>query len=97
MAVCVIFDFPGATSDQYDEVCRGLNDGQPLRLLSQWPGGGIISHVAGPTSDGWCVVDVWESEDAFQRFAQRLMPLAEKVGFPPVTPRVLPVHNVVTQ
>jgi hypothetical protein len=52
MAIGVIFSFPGATSEQYDEVSRGLNSGQLLWLLAGWPGGGCLSHVAGATPDG---------------------------------------------
>ena len=29
MAIGVIFNFPGGTTEQYDEVCRELNDGRP--------------------------------------------------------------------
>ena len=50
MAIGVIFNFPGGTTEQYDEVCRGLNNGQPLRSLADWPGGGCLSHVAGATA-----------------------------------------------
>jgi hypothetical protein len=45
-----------------------------------WPSG-IISHVAGFTSDGMYVVDVWESQQDFDAFADtRLMPAFEAVG-----------------
>jgi len=97
VAIGVLFDFPGTTSDQYDEVCRDLNNGQPLRALSDWPESGVVGHIAGPTPGGWRVVDVWESEEAFQRFGQKLMPLLEKAGIPAVAPQVFPIHNVVTQ
>jgi len=40
---------------------------------------------------------VWESEEAFQRFGQRLMPLLQQAGFPAGAPQMFPVHNVVTQ
>jgi hypothetical protein len=43
MAIGVIFNFPGGTTQQYDEIGRGLNNGQPLRSLSEWPGGGCLS------------------------------------------------------
>ena len=46
MAIGVIFNFPGGTTEQYDEVCRGLNNGQPMRSLADWPGGGCLSHAA---------------------------------------------------
>jgi len=98
VAIGVLFDFPGVTSEQYDEVCRNLNNGRLLTALSEWPEPGIVSHVAGPTPDGgWRVVDVWESEEAFQRFGQRLMPLLQQAGFPAGAPQMFPVHNVVTQ
>jgi hypothetical protein len=94
------FDFPGVTSQQYDQLCRNLNDGQPLTSLADFHRAGylIVSHVAGPTPDGgWRVVDVWESAEALGRFRQKLMPLLEQVGIPGVAPQVLPVHNVVTR
>jgi len=94
------FDFPGVTSQQYDQLCRNLNDGQPLTSLADFRRAGylVVSHVAGPTPDGgWRVVDVWESEEALARFRQKLMPLLEQVGIPGVAPQVLPVHNLVTR
>jgi hypothetical protein len=61
MAVCLVINIPGATIEQYDEVRRAV--GVPL-------GDGQISHTAGATSDGFCVVDVWESRAHFDRFMQ---------------------------
>jgi hypothetical protein len=61
MAVCLVISVPGSTLEQYDEVRRALGD--PL-------GDGQISHVAGATESGFCVVDVWESRADFDRFVQ---------------------------
>jgi hypothetical protein len=45
--------------------------------------GGLILHVAGPTAEGFRVIDVWESEDAWQRFrAERLAPAIAALGGP---------------
>ena len=96
----LIFDFPGVTSQQYDQLCRTLNNGRPLTSLADFHHAGyqIVSHAAGPTPDGgWRVVDVWESEEALGRFRQKLMPVLEQVGIPAVTPQVAAVHNVVTR
>jgi hypothetical protein len=96
----LIFDFPSVTSQQYDQLCRNLNNGQPLTSLADFHRAGyrVVSHAAGPMPDGsWRVVDVWESEEALGRFRQKLMPLLEQVGIPSVAPQMLPVHNVVTR
>jgi hypothetical protein len=58
MAVCLVINIPGGTLEQYDQVRDAVD---PL-------GDGQISHVAGATSDGFCVVDVWESRADFDRF-----------------------------
>jgi hypothetical protein len=97
MAIGVIFNFPGGTTQQYDEIGRGLNNGQPLRSLAEWPGGGCLSHVVGATRGGLCVLDVWESAEKFQAFGEKLMPLIQQAGLKPDEPVVFPVHNFVRQ
>ena len=96
----LVLDFPGVTSQQYDRLCRSLNDGRPLTSLADFHRAGyrVVCHAAGPTPDGgWRVVDVWESEEALGRFRQKLMPLLQQIGIPAVTPQVLPLHNIVTR
>jgi hypothetical protein len=97
MAIGVIFKFPGGTAEQYDEVTRALNNGKPLHSLAEWPGGGCLSHVAGATPGGLCVLDVWESAEKFQAFGATLMPLIHQAGLKPDEPVVFPVHNFVNQ
>jgi len=45
-----------------------------------WPVEGLLVHIAGQGEHGFRVVDVWESEDAFHRFGNRLMPVLEEAG-----------------
>lgn len=33
----------------------------------KWPEG-ILGHYAGPSDAGWTVVDIWESDEAFEKF-----------------------------
>jgi hypothetical protein len=58
----------------------------------------LISHVAGPGPNGWTVIDVWESEAAFQAFVETRLgaALAEATGGQPpaIEPVVIPVHNM---
>ncbi|WP_268874161.1 hypothetical protein [Streptacidiphilus melanogenes] len=42
------------------------------------------------------MVDVWESRDAFEQFAARLMPILDEAGIPVAAPAIYPVHNLVT-
>jgi len=57
---------------------------------------GLILHAAGPTDEGFRIIGVWESEDAWRRFCDdRLDPGAEAVAQIPPTFRALrPRHMV---
>ena len=94
MPVLMVHDSPGGTQQQYEEVVSRLTDGRGFKSLDDWPVSGILSHVAGPTEGGWRVVDVWESEEAFQRFGDVIGPVLQEVGLPG-EPQLFPVHNVV--
>src|SRR3954467_3896640 len=87
MAVALVMDFPGGTRDNYDNVIARME------LAGQLPAGGLF-HAAGPTADGWRVVDVWEAIEQFQRFAEeRIMPLTAAEGMAPPNVRPVEVHN----
>ena len=94
MAVAVDMSFRGATLDQYDQVIQkmGLQEG------GEMPSGGI-SHFVTKTDDGIRVVDVWESKEAFERFAQeQIGPYTREVGIeeePEI--RFYDVHNHLTR
>ena len=78
MAVAIEMNFKGATLEQYDEVLRlmGLDGGQPA------PPGGLY-HWAAKTDDGIRVVDVWESREVFDKFAEeQIGPYTQQAGIP---------------
>ena len=93
MAVGLVMRLPGVGSGKYDAIMQEL--GLPLGNTGDWPDG-ILSPAAGSMPDGtWIVVDVWESQEAFDQFlASRLGPAFEKVGGMP-QPEMTPfaVHN----
>jgi hypothetical protein len=90
MAVAIVMDFPGATLDQYDAVIQsmGLVPGGP-------PPEGAISHFVTRTDDGIRVVDVWETQEQFDKFArEQIGPQTQKAGIPgPPVMTVYEVHN----
>lgn len=60
--------------DQYERVTAPLMDPAPA---------GLILHVAGPTDEGFRTIELWESEQAWQRFqAERLAPAIAALGGP---------------
>lgn len=89
MAVFVIFNVPGMTEDQYDQIIRDLE-----RQDAGAPEGRLY-HAAGPTGSGWLVVDVWASREQFDAFAKVLLPIAAAANTTPPPPQVYPVHSII--
>jgi hypothetical protein len=95
--VAVVAVFEGLSQDLYEEAVRRLTGGRDrLQSLSDWLVEGILVHVAGPGKSGFRVVDVWESEEAFGRFAERLGPILEEIGVQG-GPEVYPAHTFVSE
>ena len=65
MAVAIEMNVPGGTMEQYDQVRHKMG----LTPNGSTPPGALFHWVA-PSSDGWRVVDVWESREAFDKFAE---------------------------
>ena len=96
MAIGVLFEFPGVTQAQYEEVLdQFMGRGRQFNKLADWPIRGALMHMAGPTPQGWRVVDVWESEEAFRRFGEVLMPTLVKMGFPTAEPTIFPLFKFI--
>jgi hypothetical protein len=76
MPVAVEQNFRGATVEQYDQILEKMG----LRQGGETPPG-AISHWVAKTGDGMRVVDVWESKEEFERFAQeQIGPYSREVG-----------------
>lgn len=93
MAVAVQLDFRGGTLEQYDQVIEkmGFQPGGP-----GGPGG--LFHWVTKTEDGIRVTDVWESQEAFDTFAnEKIGPITQEVGVPNAPEiQVFEVHNYLT-
>jgi hypothetical protein len=43
--------------------------------VGEAPVAGLVAHVSGPSATGWRIIDVWESEEDYNRFqVERLNP-----------------------
>jgi hypothetical protein len=62
---------------------------------SDWPVEGLLAHVTGQGETGFRVVDVWESEEAFNRFGETLLPILKEIGVEG-RPEVYPAHTFVS-
>jgi len=94
MAVVVSAVAPGLTADMYEAVSSTAMPGDQLPE-------GCRLHIAGPIEQGWRVITVWESREAFDQFREEvLLPAVREVaggeGPPDVEPEVNPVHRLIT-
>jgi hypothetical protein len=89
MAVVIAGEVPGLTVEQYEKVNELLGVSSAADLE------GLICHTAGPTENGMYISDVWESQEAFDRFINdRLMPVFERLGIDGQTrPTVIEVYR----
>jgi hypothetical protein len=92
MSFLVRFAPPGATStEQYDETIRRLQEN------GEFPPDGLELHVCFLADGNVRVSEVWESQEQFNAFGERLMPLLADVGIDPGQPETFTVHNVITR
>ena len=79
-----------ASWEHYERVATALVDPAPA---------GLILHVAGHTDEGFRTIDVWESEEDWERFrAEQLAPAIAALGGPsrpePAFRELRPTHVV---
>ncbi len=89
MAFAMMFDVPGGTQQQYDQSAEMLRQrGVTLPVTGQ------LLHLVGPSEGGWRTIDVWESQEAADRFFQEhLAAVFAEIGMTTdVQPQVFPVH-----
>ena len=96
MAYGVVHQFPGGTKEQYEASIAAAHPSDG-RLPE-----GQLFHAAGPSTDGWTVVAIHDSQESWERFRDStLMPLmAQGIdgGFTaPPQEATFSVHNQLTR
>jgi hypothetical protein len=96
VAVVLVHQGAGLTKESYEESVRKVTGGKSrVESPSDWPVEGLLAHVAGEGESGFRVVDVWESEEAAQRFGETLIPILQEVGVN-AKPEIYPAHTFVS-
>ncbi|GAA1632646.1 hypothetical protein ACFQY4_37490 [Catellatospora bangladeshensis] len=95
MSVVLVHEGPSFTRERYDEIVRRLAGRSRMESVADWPVEGLLVHIASEGERGFRVVDVWESEDACRRFAEKLKPILEEVGVDEPA-RLYPPHAFVS-
>ena len=88
--VILLIDIDGFTPEMYDKMTAGMDihEGDGSNHPAVW-------HAAALDESGNLVVaDVWESAEAFGKFAEEVIgPAGAEAGLPQFEPRLIPVHN----
>ena len=89
MAVAMVIDQPGGTREQYDQSVEKLRQ----RGVTP-PVAGQLFHAAGPIDGAWRVMEVWESQEAADRFfREHLAAIFAEIGMTTdQMPQFFPVH-----
>jgi len=86
--IVIVLELAGMTHKEYDAILDELNKQEKL-FNEHRP-----SHVAFNKDGKWCVVDVWDSEEALNEFVSTTLgPIFSKLGLTPPQPSVYPAHN----
>ena len=89
MAIAMSMRWRGASKENYDRVMEILD-------LDSEPPAGALFHVSGHDGEALRILDIWESEDAWNAFLNgRLGAAVAEAGVegqPDVT--IYPIHNV---
>ena len=90
MAHAFIMRFPNGTTDQYDQVIEKMDLGGRSA-----PGG--LFHWSAQGEDELIVVDVWETPEQFQAFAdEKIGPITAEEGMAQPTVEHHEVHNTLS-
>ena len=87
--IVAVFDASGETPEQYAQLTEALEAagaGNPQ---------GRLYHVTCSKEGGYLVVDVWESVELLNQFAETLGPTIQKLGGTPAVPQIYPVLDII--
>ena len=81
----MISEVPGADASLLD----GLRAAGLPEAMAAAPG--FVSHLSGPSPTGYCVVEVWETQEAHQDWLDRHVTPSLPPGMEPTPPEYVPL------
>ena len=94
MLILAIHQTPSLTQARYEEVVRRLTGKERVEAPTDLPFDGLLVHAAGQGPNGFCVVDVFESEEAVEAFREALGTIPAEVGIEE-PPSFFPAHTAI--
>ena len=94
MLILAVHQVPSLTKERYEEVVRRLTGKPHFDSASDLPSEGLLVHAAGEGRNGFCIIDVFESEKAAARFRQAIGTIPLEVGIEE-PPDFFPAHTYV--
>ena len=85
MPIAVVYRAPAMTLEQYT---ASWSDGPPVS-----PPPGLIFHAGFGQGDEFSTITVWDSREAYDRFAPVFASLMSAKGLRFGSPQILPVHH----
>lgn len=94
MVIVAVHQTPSLTQERYEEVVRRLTGKRRLESTSDLPFDGVIAHAAGQASGGFCVVDIFDSQEAVDAFNAALGTIPRDIGIEQ-PPDFFPAHTFI--
>lgn len=89
MAIGIYVNPASLTAAQYDDI------GGRLDAAGAGKPAGRLYHACFGSGDKLQVFEIWESQQASDKFRETLMPILQEVGLDPGQLMVEPVHNLI--
>jgi hypothetical protein len=81
---------PSMTADKYDTVMP------TIEASGEFPPDGLELHVAFVAGGSFRVSEIWSSQEQFEAFGQRLMPILNEGGVELAgPPEMIEIHNII--
>ena len=94
--IVAVHQVPSLTKERYEEVVRRLTNGKSvLTSPSDVPFDGLLVHVAAQTDNGFLIFDVFESQEAVDRFNDAMRTIPKEVGIEE-PPKFYPAHTFIS-